>query len=351
MEVTPASARTYVAPQNETERHLVEIWAQVLNLPPDTIGVNDDFFELGGHSLSAMQLMAKTNRYFKQMLPLTVLFVAPTIAAFSKLISSEEAHSFDIVVPIQTKGDATPVFAVPGVGGNVLSLGSLSKKMGDRRPFFGLQAAGLDGKAQPFSSVEQTARANVKAIKTVQPRGPYRLLGHSYGGVVAYEMVRVLLEEGEEISSLVLLDSIAPSIVQRNPVHDEASDLAGACTVVANLHGATLELDIDRLRKMSSEERVQYLVDVMKECGFEIDRQQFAAFYRVYRANLLCYRTYMPSPLPRRIDVSLYRATQGRPEVVNVPPDYGWDDLLQSPIRAFDVEANHFSILERCSPA
>jgi thioesterase domain-containing protein len=184
-------------------------------------------------------------------------------------------------------------------------------------------------------------------LKTIQPSGPYRLIGHSYGGVVAYEMARILLEQGEEISSLILLDSIAPSIMQRNPAYDEITELVEASRAVADLFGVQVEFDVEWLRQLSDEEKVHYLADLLNDRGLEINREQFAAFYRVYRANLLCYRAYTPSLLSSKIDVSLYCATQRRPDQPNYPSDYGWRKLLQCPIRIYDVEANHFSILEK----
>jgi thioesterase domain-containing protein len=92
---------------------------------------------------------------------------------------------------------------------------------------------------------------------------------------------------------------------------------------------------------------VQYIVNLLNDGGVEINGEQFATFYSVYRANLFCYRTYKPSMLSRKIDVSLYRATQGRQDDSTIPRDYGWNQLLPSPIRIYDVEANHFSILEK----
>jgi amino acid adenylation domain-containing protein len=349
MDVTMASGEVYVAPRNETEQRLVAIWAEVLNVAPETIGVKDNFFELGGHSLSAVQLMAKTNRYFEQMLPLAVLFTTPNIAAFAKLISNEDAPSFDVLVPIETNGDAPPIFAVPGVGGNVLSLRPVSKMLGAKQPFYGLQAVGLDGKRPPLGSVEQTAQANIEALKTIQPGGPYSLIGHSYGGVVAYEMARILLEQGEGISSLILLDSIAPSIMRSNFAHDEVAELVEACMAVADINGARPEIAVERLLRLSDEGKVHYIAGLLNGRGLEIDCEQFAAFYRVYRANLLCYRAYTPPSLSREIDVSLYRATEGHLDRLNLPPDYGWGRLLQSPIRIYDVEADHFSILKKVS--
>jgi FkbM family methyltransferase len=344
-EAGSVASRAYEAPQGEIESALARIWSDVLGV--ERIGRHDNFFEIGGHSLLAVRLLAKTNRYFGQMLPLAALFPGPNIAALAKMISSEEAPSFDILVPIQTNGDAPPVFAVPGVGGNVLSLRPLSKALGANQPFFGLQAVGLDGKRPPLDSVEQTAQANIAALKTIQPGGPYSLIGHSYGGVIAYEMARILLEKGEEISSLILLDSIAPEVMQRNLDHDEVAELVEACEAVADIPGANLEIDIGRLRQLPNDEKVQYLVSLLNDRGLEINSEQFAVSYRVSRANMLCYRAYKPSMLSREIDVSLYRAMQGRQDGPTMPHDYGWNQLLQSPIRIYDVEANHFSIIEK----
>src|SRR5262249_39326207 len=96
-----------------------------------------------------------------------------------------------------------------------------------------------------------------------------------------------------------------------------------------------------------SGENIQYIVNLLNDSGLEINDEQFAAFQSVFRANQWCYRTYKPSMLPRKIDVSLYCATQGHQDGPTMPRDYGWNQLLQSPIRVYDVEANHFSILEK----
>src|SRR5260370_21934427 len=118
MEVAVGPVQKYVGPQNEVEKQVVEIWAEVLKLVPEKIGINDNFFELGGHSLSAIQLIAKINRRLNLSLPLAVIFPAPNIAGLAKLISSKEATSLDILVPIQTNRNSPPIFCVPGVVGH-----------------------------------------------------------------------------------------------------------------------------------------------------------------------------------------------------------------------------------------
>jgi len=347
IDVAIGSGRAYVAPRNATERQLIELWAQVLNLSPDSIGVDDNFFELGGHSLSAAQLMAKVNRTFGRLLPLAILFTAPSIAAIAKQLSGADAHAFDILVPIQAKGEHPPVFAVPGVGGNVLSLRPLSDALGKRQPLYGLQAVGLDGVASPLRTVEMTAEANIEAIRKVQPEGPYRLVGHSYGGVVAYEMARQLQQNGEKVSSLILLDSIAPSIARQTDIgNDDAADLADACSTIAHLYGARLDLDTERLRALPQHDWTALAVSSLNDIGLEIEARQFTDFYGVFKSNLKCYRLYEPLALAGTMDISLYRATIREDADRALPEDYGWNALVQGGVAIHAVHADHFSMLE-----
>lgn len=76
----------YVAPRNEVERRLVQIWEEVLRL--DSIGVDDNFFELGGHSLLATQIVSRTRKAFNATLALRDLLSDPTIAALAERIAS-----------------------------------------------------------------------------------------------------------------------------------------------------------------------------------------------------------------------------------------------------------------------
>ncbi len=75
-----------VAPRTPTETALVDIWAEVLNLP--TVGVTDSFFAVGGHSLLATQVMARVRQQFAVELPLRTLFERPTIAEFAETLDA-----------------------------------------------------------------------------------------------------------------------------------------------------------------------------------------------------------------------------------------------------------------------
>jgi thioesterase domain-containing protein len=123
--------------------------------------------------------------------------------------------------------DGTPLFMVAGMFGNVLNLSHMAHLLGEDRPFYALQARGLYGDAEPHESFEAMAEDYLREVRQVQPEGPYLLGGFSGGGIVAYEMARQLLDAGETVLQVILLDT---------PI-TEPSPLSFADRVEMTLHG------------------------------------------------------------------------------------------------------------------
>lgn len=76
----------YVEPASEIERKLADIWQEILGI--DKVGIYDNFFELGGHSILAMQVISFVRRKLKLEASIKDLFLNPTIAAFSEILST-----------------------------------------------------------------------------------------------------------------------------------------------------------------------------------------------------------------------------------------------------------------------
>jgi thioesterase domain-containing protein len=114
------------------------------------------------------------------------------------------------LVAIQPTGDAVPLFAVPGVGGNVLVFARLARLLGTHQPFYGLQAKGLDGTDKPFTCVHAAAAHYVNEIRSMRPHGPYFIGGACTGGVFAYEIAQQLIAQGEKVA-LAMWDTEHPS--------------------------------------------------------------------------------------------------------------------------------------------
>ena len=81
----------YVAPRNDLEREVAEIWKSVLGF--DRIGVHDNFFRLGGDSLAAIQLGSRLREAFEVDLTVHSLFDEPTVAALAERIEMLQKES------------------------------------------------------------------------------------------------------------------------------------------------------------------------------------------------------------------------------------------------------------------
>src|SRR4029077_13331004 len=113
------SATARVAPRDELETTLVELWAELLGHEP---GVTDSFFELGGHSMLAVRMFALLDRRLGGRLPLATLMRAPTIAELAEEVRAEQAQErpWEVLVPLKPTGNSAPLFLVHELGGEVL---------------------------------------------------------------------------------------------------------------------------------------------------------------------------------------------------------------------------------------
>lgn len=179
------------------------LWESVLGL--QDIDDGDDFFALGGTSLQAVRVFTRIRDRLGVDLPLSVLMEAPTVAELAAVVDDPGKH-FEPLVLMRTGSDGPPLFLVHSIWGDVLGMRQLAVAMRGDVPVYGLRARGLQGE-EPQQSVEEMAAGYVEVIRSQQPRGPYRIAGHSFGGLLAFEIARLLTEEGEEIEWLGLIDA------------------------------------------------------------------------------------------------------------------------------------------------
>ncbi len=198
----------FVAPRDEVERKLALIWQQILGL--EQVGIDEAFFDIGGDSILALSLFSEIDKAFGVRLPLATLFDHESISRLAPLIRDPDSINLAVLVPLSTRGNGLPVFLIPFGNGDVLGLLPLAHLLEGLQPVYGLQAAGVAGKNLYKQKVEQIAKEFVRAIRTIQPFGPYRLIGGSFGGIVAYEMALSLMEAGESVELLGLIDTSPP---------------------------------------------------------------------------------------------------------------------------------------------
>ncbi len=347
----------FVPPRDTVEQQLQRIWSEVLKLP--TVGVKDNFFTLGGHSLLAVLLMAQISRHFGKNLPIATLFSSPTIEQLASCLRSE-THSkpWSPLVAIQKGGDKRPFFFVPGVGGNVIYLYELARHLGSEQPFYGLQARGLDGESQPFTQLSEIASYYIEAIQTVQPTGPYLLGGHSFGGVVAFEMATQLHKQGHKVALLAMIDAFAPIVGQKSKGIDEddAAYLTDFAKYIGYMCSKDLEVSQETLSSLTAMEQLHYLKERLIQVNLlppDAGITSVRGLVQVYKASLKAYRVYLPSGV-QQTPITLLRCNEvdvfeGDTEELTQrlkESALGWNEF-SSTIDVHVVPGNHMTMMQQ----
>jgi thioesterase domain-containing protein/acyl carrier protein len=184
---------------------LTPIWRHVLQL--SSININDNFFDLGGDSSLALQLFTEIAKACGREMPPVTIYQAPTIAALAALLEQPTTPRFPALVLLKPGAANPPVFIAHGLGGSVMDFFQPVKHMPADHAIYGLQTRGIDGVDEPLESIEDMAKFYLDAVRKVQTRGPYLLIGYSLGGLVALEMAQRLTAAGEKVALLVMIDA------------------------------------------------------------------------------------------------------------------------------------------------
>jgi non-ribosomal peptide synthetase component F/thioesterase domain-containing protein/acyl carrier protein len=204
----PGPPRSTFIGKDPVEIVVARVWRDVLGL--GLAAPEDDFFDLGGDSLRAITMTVELEKALGRELPMNLINQAPTFAAFCATLRENRPAGYSPLVLLKPGHGAPPLFFVHGVGGGVMELFGLGRKITWSGPVIGIQARGLDGRDPPHETVEAMSDEYLTAVKTLQPEGPYYLCGHSFGGLVAFELARRLSDSGEEVAFVGLFATLPP---------------------------------------------------------------------------------------------------------------------------------------------
>ncbi|MFE6577960.1 non-ribosomal peptide synthetase [Streptomyces rochei] len=194
------------SPRTPREETLCRLFAEVLGL--DLVGLDDGFFDLGGHSLLAVRLVERVRAELGEELGVRDLFAAPTVADLAvRLAARGGREPMERLLPLRAAGTGRPVFCVHPGSGMSWCYSGLVRHLPADIPVYGVQAAGLDGDGRLPATLEEMAAEYADLIQEAQPEGPYRLLGWSLGGNVAFAMAGELRARGQEVELLAFLDA------------------------------------------------------------------------------------------------------------------------------------------------
>lgn len=195
---------------SEMERKVASIWEQALKVHP--VGPDDEFTNLGGRSIIAARIMSRINEEFGTSLPTTAIYTASTVRALANMI--QQGRLVDSTNMIQVYGHSSGrlIFGAHSSNGSGFAMLRFAHAVKPEASVFGFQAApavgpgGVSGDLTLFRSIPEIARDHLEQIRSLQPAGPYALVGVCQGGIIAYEIAQQLVAAGQSVDPLVLLD-------------------------------------------------------------------------------------------------------------------------------------------------
>ncbi|WSQ13143.1 acyltransferase domain-containing protein [Streptomyces sp. NBC_01231] len=279
-----------VAPRTERERAVAEAWEEQLGI--DGIGVHDNFFDLGGDSMRAVLLAGRLRATGVLDVPGGSLLAAPTVAGLLEWVDERQGPSSNALgplLPLRREGAETPLFCIHPGAGVAWRYTGLLPHLGPDQPVFGIQAHGLDGSRPPAPDAASMVASYVDLVREVQPSGPYRLLGWSYGGFVAHAMACALQEQGERVELLAMLDAPQTSGMRYAPEQVERQ-VAGLLMRVAGLpvDADTAIPDVDSVLARIGEDPAD------GDATAPVTRAEAAAIADVMRNNLRIAPQFSP---------------------------------------------------------
>ncbi len=245
--------------------------------------------------------------------------------------------------------EVRPLFCVHPVGGEVVAYRELALRLGPERPVYGLQSP-----ERPVEDVVAMAALYLEAVRQAQPTGPYHLVGWSMGGVVAYEMARQLVAEGERVETLALLDTLSPLVWTAEPVLSDVDLVTAFALDLARLSGVAVP-NVD-LSDLDLEGALAQVLKLGRAAGVLAPGVELAELRRLFErfsANRRALATY--PPLPYAGPVALFRAGDvgGIGDIgdigdigiaIDLRLDLGWGDLVTD-LQIADLPGDHYSML------
>ncbi|TGX48678.1 amino acid adenylation domain-containing protein, partial [Sphingomonas gei] len=330
--------QAYEAPQGPVEQALAAIWSELLGV--ERISRHDNFFELGGHSLLVVHM-------FSRRLDRDINFEISKAFQTSDLKSLAEHCSFratrtpPAAVSIRSSATQASIFFVPDGLGYYSYIFELAINMDTNTSIYALPWPHHSDKQ--FNTIESMAVWMIEMIKQVQPRGPYYLSGYSSGGILAYAITDRLLDMGESVSFLALIDVISPSIT----VHSDGKikDLVAYISYVLpdnkefkrRISGLDEDEIIERCLSRFNEREDEHLLDII------LRFQQSIAF------NEAVLQYAAPAVKMDNMDMYLFVSSSPKPKIyhnVELEPTLGWEEIVSpSCIKVVEVPGTHNTML------
>jgi amino acid adenylation domain-containing protein len=360
-EPTLKAGEGYAPPGDPIESRLQAIWCELLSIEPAALGIDHHFFELGGHSLKATIMTARIYKEFAVKIPLLEMFKNPTIRKLAAYMRQKAGPTTvvidDNLVLLKGKSDgADHLFLIHDGSGEVEGYLELCRHLNSRFNCWGIRVGLWQSYAPRCFSLPDLAEKYIHTIQAVQRVGPYRISGWSFGGMLAFEIVRQLEQMDEEVELFAMIDTSGPGENPLKPIEpftirselDFVRDYLPV-DIYEKLETAT---DLDRLWNLlvdSLEDKIEY-VDLIKGVVAEYGGRGIP---NVQHLNICEYIKYLNILRSCARAQALYRPRDKINTAIHYFQARGskaaeldkWNNYSRQPVRFYKIKGDHYSIL------
>ncbi|MEC3974370.1 SDR family NAD(P)-dependent oxidoreductase [Amycolatopsis sp. H20-H5] len=340
---SPITRPAPVGPRDPAERWVARHWHAVL--AGKEPGVYDDFFVVGGGTEHADRLRAAFTEELEAVPDSAGLFALPTIAAMADLLRAEIEGLGSRPVRLLRDGvGPDPVFLFHPAGGPTSVYRELVRLLPDGNPVYGFE------RIDEEDTVEGKAACYADLIREIQPQGPYRLGGWSFGGCLAYETARRLTAAGEAVGLVFMIDTILPlSVPGRSGTELLLERFERFARHIEQTYGVPLEIPRAELEKLGEEAQLRLvmgrLAEQVPEMGQGVLHHQYTSYLDARVAERYAPETYTGPVL-------LMRAQEPHPLTTSLDPRYlrtdealGWDEFCAH-LEIVRVPGDHLSMID-----
>jgi amino acid adenylation domain-containing protein len=332
-------------PSDAVEASLVALWSDVLDRTG--IGIDDNFFDLGGHSILAATMLLRAEQALGRAPGLNVLFEGPTIRQLAHAFRGETSQSPRMVLTWITDAAAgedrvrPPLIVMPSMFGAVDEWRPFFQGLDVDRPIFGLELISSASYWTDEPAMEEIALRCVEVLERDLSSRRFHLIGHSFGGRLAYELGQQLAAAGRPPSSIVIADTPTtrtPRGVRWRDLRSMAGNAPGWVKNELQIYGAAALTQRIRNRWRFRVQAHERGLDGI----FDLSR-----FPEGYRRRLVdshrAFTRYRARPTRNRV---VYLRSRVRSLIHFYRPDGGWGTLVPSSrLTVFPIPGDHGSVL------
>nr|XP_006635198.2 PREDICTED: fatty acid synthase isoform X1 [Lepisosteus oculatus] len=241
-----------------------------------------------------------------------------------------------------------PLFLIHPIEGSIAAFRTLTAKLSV--PCYGLQCT----KAAPLDSIQSLAAYYVECVRQMQPEGPYRIAGYSFGACVAFEMCSQLQAAQKPVEYLFLFDgshSYVAAYTQSyraklTPGSESQAETEALCAFIQQFTGSEYNKLLETLLPLSDlEARVNAAVDLITASHKSMSRDSLRFAASAFYYKLKAADQYVPVTKYHG-NITLLRAKTSSEYEEGLGEDYRLHEVCDGKVSVHVIEGDHRTFLE-----